>query len=140
MRALVLYSAAGNMLDLVKGLARGLEAVGYQVQLLDAGIGASSFNIPMAMYDLVCVGSPALGTFGGEIAADVDAALRKAVRLQGRPAVAFVRNRAFGANRSLRVLMEAMETQGAWVQDFAAVSAPAEAERLGRRLEKLQKL
>jgi len=128
------------MLDLAKGLVRGLEAVGYQVQLLDASIGASSFNIPMSVYDLVCIGSPAVGTFGGEISADIDAALRKAMRLQGRPSVAFVRAKAFGANRSLRVLMEAMEAQGAWVQDFAALSTPAEAERFGRKLEKLQRL
>ncbi len=140
MRALVLYSAAGNMIELARGLASGLEAAGYQVQLLDASLGASNTNIPMAAYDLVCVGSPTLGLFGGGIAGDIDAALKKAVRLQGKPAAAFVRARAIGSGGSLRALMAALETQGAWVQDFAAVGSALEAERLGSRLQKVQKL
>jgi hypothetical protein len=139
-RALILYSEDGKLLNLVKGLERGLQAVGYEVQLLGASTAIRNINIPLVSYDLVCVGSPVVGFFGGEIAADIDAALKKTTRMQGKPTAAFVRPRIFGSTRSLHTLMKAMEAQGAWVQDFASVSTAREAEALGRRLETMQKL
>jgi menaquinone-dependent protoporphyrinogen IX oxidase len=137
MRALVVYSAVGRMVPLAQGLARGLGAAGFDVQLLEAG--ASSGPLPMAQYDLVCVGSPVVGTFGGSIAQDVELLLKRATRLEGKSTAAFVRPRLFGTRRALQKLMAAMEAQGAWVQDFAPVSRPAEAERFGQRLENVSR-
>jgi menaquinone-dependent protoporphyrinogen IX oxidase len=140
MRALVLYSSTGKLDELARGLETGLRAAGYEVQLMEAGTAMSTPIITAGQYDLVCVGSPAEGLLGGSIAADVASALKRLSRLQGRPCAAFVKARLIGSARSLRTLMEAMEAQGAWVQDFAAVHTPADAERLGKRLERVQKL
>jgi menaquinone-dependent protoporphyrinogen IX oxidase len=132
MRALVVYSSKGRMAPLAKGLGRGLESVGFAVQLQEGG--SSSGILPMGQYDLVCIGSPVLGLLGGAIADDIEALLKRATRLEGKASVAFVRPRLVGNTRALGKLMAAMERQGAVVQDFAAVPSPGDAYRLGCRL------
>lgn len=134
MRALVLYSSSGRLTPIAKGLAGGLERAGYSVQLMEAGQAANS-PVSVAQYDLVCVGSPSMGFWGGQIAADIENLLKRVVRMEGKSSVAFVRPGLFGAPRSLRKLMSAMEQQGAWVQDFATLASAAEAERFGKRLQ-----
>lgn len=135
MRALVLYSTTGRMALLAKALGEGLEIAGYDVQLREADTSASHFSV--GQYDLVCVGSPVVGFFGGSIADDIQQMLRRVSRMEGKSAVAFVRSKLMGTTRSLRKLMAEMERQGAMVQDFAALSKPADAERLGKRLENI---
>ena len=132
MRALVAYSSVGGMAPLAEKLGSGLESVGFTVQLLECG--ASSGVLPLGQYDLVCIGSPVMGAFGGSIADDVDALIKRATRLEGKASVAFVRPRLFGNTRALQKLMAAMERQGSVVQDFAAVPTPNDAYRLGCRL------
>ncbi|MGI6611599.1 MAG: hypothetical protein ACOX4G_14000 [Limnochordia bacterium] len=133
MRALVVYSAVGRMALLAQALGRGLRTVGYDVQLLEAQDSAIHFSA--APFDLVCVGSPVIGFFGGAIADDIGQMLKRLSRLEGKACVAFVRPKLLWGNaRSLRLLMAELEKQGALVQDFAAVSRPVDAENLGKRL------
>lgn len=132
-RALVVYSSMGRMFPLAKSLGDGLAKVGYDVQHLEAGESRTSV-VPMAQYDLVCVGSPVIGAFGGKIADDIAILLAQATRLEGKACVAFVRPRMFGTARSLQELMKALERQGAWVQDFASIANGREAVAFGERL------
>ena len=134
MRALIIYSSAPKVALLAQGVADGLEKAGARVQLLEARLGSDA--IIAAPYDLICVGSPVVGTFGGRIAEDVDASIKRTSRLEGKQAAVFVTGGLFGAGKSLRQLMSLLERQGAWVQDFAKLSSKAEAGEFGRRLEK----
>jgi hypothetical protein len=122
------------MASIAQGLSRGLQAIGYTVQLLEAGQSQGN-PVPVGQYDLVCVGSPTLGPFGGQIAADIENTLKRATRMEGKACAAFVRSKLFGSAKSLRKLMATMEQQGAWVQDFVAVASPGEAEKFGKRLK-----
>lgn len=133
MRALVVYSSTGRMASHAQALGRGLQAVGYDVQLLEARDSTTHFSA--APFDLVCVGSPVVGFFGGSIAEDIGQMLKRLSRLEGKACVAFVRPKLLWGNaKSLRLLMSELEKQGALVQDFAAVSKPIDAENLGKRL------
>jgi menaquinone-dependent protoporphyrinogen IX oxidase len=134
MRALILYSSTGRMAAVAQGLARGLQSIGFTVQLLEAGQSQGS-PVPVGQYDLVCVGSPAVGPLGGQIATDIENTMKRATRMEGKTCAAFVRSKLFGSAKSLRKLMAIMEQQGAWVQDFAALSSPGEAEKFGKRLK-----
>lgn len=133
MRALILYGPQGGLSALAKGLAAGLEAVGYRTELIEA-TSRSSAPIQAFGYDLICVGSTVRGRFGGQVADEVGDALKRFTRLEGKAAAAFVRRRWLGSTRALRRLMELMEEQGAQVRDFAALTDPKAAERFGRRL------
>jgi hypothetical protein len=133
LRALIVYSKDKRMAPLAEALGRGLRSVGFSTQLLEAQDSSAQFSA--ASFDLVCVGSPVLGFFGGGIAEDIMLMLKHISRLDGKACVAFVRpTLPWGSTRSLRSLMAELEKQGALVQDFASISRSIEAERLGKRL------
>src|SRR5690606_7275635 len=116
----------GGLSDLANGLKSGLEATGCRVQLKEAEARGSS-PVVVASYDLVCVGSPVLGPFGGQVAAGIDAMVKRLSRMEGKVSVAFVKPKVLGVRKALTRLMGMLEHQGSWVQDFAALKNRAEA-------------
>lgn len=134
-RALVLFSSSGNLQQLAKALAQGLEAASFQVDLMQLSSDRSG-PISVAPYDVICVGSPTVG-LRGHIAPDIEPALGRCSRLEGKRTAAFVRRGLFGSSKALRRLMAALERQGAWVEDFADLANPSEARAFGERLKSL---
>lgn len=116
-------------------VAQGLEQASFRVDLKEAEDRGTP--IAAAGYDVVCVGSPVIGFWGGQIAMDVDASIKRCTRLEGKQAAAFVKSKAFGSGKSLRRLMALLEGQGALVQDFAALRSASDAKAFGLRLENL---
>lgn len=135
MKALVLYSKSGDVKGLAEAVAKGLEEAAFRVDLKEAD--DRGMPIAAAGYDIVCVGSPVIGFWGGQVAADVDASIKRCTRLEGKQAAVFVKAKAFGTGKSLRKLMGLLERQGALVQDFAALRGAQEARAFGLRLESL---
>ena len=136
MRILILYSKEGRVGALAQGLAGVLKKSNCQVQLMQAEPQGSS-PISGASYDLVVLGSPTLGFFGGKIAEDLVATSARLSRLEGRKAAAFVSGRLFGAGKSLKAVMGLLEKQGAMVEDFATLHGQSDIEAFGQRLLKL---
>lgn len=135
-RAMILYSREGRVPDLAKMLAQELSTHGYQVQLREAEESGTS-PIPCGLYDLVLVGSPVQGIFGGKIAADMDLSVKRCTRLEGKNTAAFVQPGVFGTSKALRHLMGLLEQQGAIVRDFASLSSPGDVRRFAERLASL---
>lgn len=133
MRALIIYSSVPKITALANGVAEGLRGASIDVQLLEARVGSDT--IVTSQYDLICVGSPVRGFFGGHVAGDVDAAVKRCSRLEGKQAAVFVSGGLFGVGKALRRLMGLLERQGAWVQDFASLKSGGDAREFGRRLE-----
>ena len=133
-RALVLISAHGRLERLARALAEGLESVQIRTDVMTADPSRSQ-PISVAPYDLVCVGSPSLGFIRGRPADDVQEALTRCTRLEGKRTAAFVRRGGLGTGRALKALMAALERQGAWVEDFADLGSEEEARAFGRRLK-----
>lgn len=133
MRALILYSKEGRLEELAKGLANVLQKGNCQVRLMEAEPKAST-PISGAPYDLVILGSPSLGFFGGKIADDLVATSTRLSRLEGKKAAAFVKAKLFGAGKSLKAVMALLEKQGAMVEDFAALQGQQDIENFGQRL------
>ena len=136
LRALILYSKSGGLKPLAEAVASGLSERSVHVDLKEADDRAGG-PITVAPYDVICVGSPVLGLWGGQVASDVDEVIRRCTRLEGKQAAAFVKPKAFGTTKALRRLMGILERQGALVQDFAAVRGVPDAQAFGRRLENL---
>lgn len=137
MKGLVIYSRSSGLAELAGAVAKGLRAAAFQVELRAADEGSGP--ISAAPFDVICVGSPVLGFFSGGLAADIDLALKRCTRLEGKRAAVFVKPKLFGTTKALRRLMGLLEREGAWVQDFAALRGLDEAERFGQRLEGLVK-
>lgn len=138
MRTLILYSSEGRVPALANSLAKELEGYNVSVQLLQAEERGTA-PIPCGQYDVVCVGSPVKGLFGGKLAADIDLSVKRCTRLEGRLAAAFVQPAVLGTTKALRDLMNLLEAQGAWVQDFAALSGQSELKQFAKRLSELKR-
>ncbi|NLJ86102.1 MAG: DNA-binding response regulator [Firmicutes bacterium] len=136
MRILILYSKEGRLGALAQGLARELKKGDCQVQLMEAEPQGST-PISGAPYDLVILGSPTLGFFGGKIAEDLSLTVPRFTRLEGKMAAAFVSHKLFGASKSLKAVMALLEKQGAMVEDFATLQSQSDIEAFGRRLLRL---
>lgn len=136
MRTLVLYSQEGRVPGLAKVVAHELGKAGHQVQLMEAEPSGSS-PISCGRYDLVVVGSPVQGVFGGKVASDMDLAIKRCTRLEGKTCAAFVQPGMFGTTKALRYLMSLLERHGALVRDFATVSSETEAKKFAHALSKL---
>lgn len=132
MRALVCYSVSYPKLKtLAEGIAKGLETRGHSCELLE--VRSSSRPVSMGMYDLLIVGSPSLGFFGGRVDDEISGFVDKCSRLEGKKAAAFVPSGGFGSSKSLTTLMKAVEKQGAIVVDFAALAGAKEAIAFGAK-------
>lgn len=131
MRALVLYSTANQRIQTAaQNLGRALEDNNWQVQMLTAQ-GSDPINV--IPYDLVCIGSPVEGFFGGKVAQDIQEAVPRFNRLEGKRTICFVTPKLFGAEKSLRTLMELVETEGANVFDFQTIKNQEDAHTLAQR-------
>ena len=136
MRALIVYSKEGRLGELATGLSDVLRTGNCQVQLMEAEPRAST-PISGAAYDLIILGSPTLGVFGGKIANDLVATSGRLTRVEGKTAAAFVSAKLFGAGKSLKAVMALLEQQGAMVEDFAALQSQQDIEAFGERLLRL---
>lgn len=136
LKALILYSKSGGLQPLAQAVAASLRELSVHVDVKEAEEQGGG-PIAVAAYELICVGSPVLGFWGGQVAADVDATIKRCTRMEGKQVAAFVKPKAFGTAKALRRLMGILERQGALVQDFAALRGAADARAFGRRLENL---
>lgn len=136
MRTLILYSQEGRVPEYARVLSDELSKAGYEVQLLEAESSGTS-PISCGRYDIVITGSPVQGVFGGKIAVDIDLALKRCTRLEGKTAVAFVQGGLFGASKSLRYLMAQLERHGALVRDFATINSEHDARQFAEAILRL---
>lgn len=136
MEALILYSQGGRVPELAKAIADELRAMGHTAQLLQAESGGTG-PISCGRYDLVVVGSRVVGVFGGKVADDIDASLKRCTRLEGKTTAAFVEPGLFGNVKALRHLMDLMERQGALVRDFASLATESDARKFAQAVAKL---
>ncbi|GAB6099519.1 hypothetical protein JCM16358_13980 [Halanaerocella petrolearia] len=124
-RVLVIHSTTDSLKDLVAGLQAGLEKQGARVDIEEVKNRTRPLN--WAPYDLVLVGSPALGFFGGKIDNELKGFLRQCKRTSAQKTIAFVNSKLFGASKAVKTLMDQLEKQGAFVQDFRVLKDYAEA-------------
>ncbi|HET7558672.1 MAG TPA: hypothetical protein VFK80_01830 [Limnochordia bacterium] len=132
MRALIIHSPEPYVARLAEAVGRGLERKGGQVEVTSTAAGGATITV--AGYDLICVGAAIKGRFGGSVSPEIDAALKRCTRLNGKQGAAFVSPKLLGTTRSLRALMGLLEHQGVQVRDFEAPSGVDQALRFGERL------
>lgn len=131
-KVLIVYSKSGNMEAYAQALKKGAESQGHLVTLKAAD--QSGDMLTCHPYDLVLVGSPAQGLFGGKIPADVKPFISSMKRLEGKETITFMKSRLIGADKAMRNLMNFMEAQGSLVKDFRSFRSTAEALAFGKTL------
>lgn len=134
MRTAVVFIGGSNrdkLMDVSKGLARGIESQGHQVDLVDGGHDIST---KLTIYQYVAVGTEVTSFFGGKIPPSVGEFLSQAGAVGGKRSFAFVLKKAIGATKGLQTLMKRMEGEGMFLKYSEVLSTPEEAEEIGKRL------
>ena len=120
-----------KLLNVAKGLAKGLESQGHQVDIVD---GNRDVNTKLTIYNYIVIGTEAISTFGGKIPDKVSTYLANGGMISGKRSYAFVVKTFFGAVRALLRLMKTMEAEGMFLKNSQIIQSELEAEEIGKRL------
>ncbi|MDR2371263.1 MAG: hypothetical protein LBD71_07260 [Treponema sp.] len=117
--------------EYVKSLARGMEAMGHRVDVVDAWT-EDGFRLPG--YEYIAVAAESLSFFSGKIPEVVSRFLSAGSSLGGKKSAAFIKKGGLFTARALTNLMRAMEKEGMLVNWSEILLNPAHAEALGKRI------
>lgn len=117
--------------DYVSALARGMEAMGHRVDVLDAWT-EDGFRLPG--YEYVVVTAESLSLFGGRMPEAVAKILASGSGLVGRKGAAFLKKTGPFTSKAMANLMRAMEKEGMIVNWSDILLNAAHAESLGKRI------
>jgi len=135
-RVIIIYSDEGHLAPIAEGIKNGLSQDSDKVRVEIVSVANCATPFSVRPYDLVCIGSPVQGIFGGRIAPDVVNLINRVNGIEGKQCAVFVSNKPFGAQKTIRKMMELLEKQGALVQDFEVLGSTG-AEDYGQRLMNL---
>lgn len=130
--ALILAAASqlsGN--DTAKALARGMEAMGHRVDLLDA---KREDGVRLPGYEYVVVYAEKPSFLSGKIHESLSKMLSSASSLVGKKSAAFLKSGGLFSGKAMSALMRAMEKEGMCVNWSDVVANAAQAEALGKRV------
>lgn len=125
-------SSKDKMMNLGRGLGKGLETQGAQVEIIDFTRGR---EVKLTAFHYIVVGCDVRSLFKGKLPHELSEVLASAGNLLGKKSFAFVPKAFMGAETTLLKLMSAMEKEGMMVQYSEIFARPEEAQACGGRLQ-----
>lgn len=118
----------------VQAITSSIEAMGHEVREVKAEKSARIESL--FLYDLVYVGSPVLGFWGGKFSEPLASYLKKCSGLEGKKIAVFVIPKLLGVSKALKRIMKLLEEKGSIVIAFQSIKNLSEARDFGKRLSK----
>lgn len=138
MRTILIYSSQSKKFDmLVEAISSSLQRLGNQVKKVK--VEEEQRPVSLFAYDLVFIGSPVMGFWGGKFSEELSSYIRKCTGFQGKKSAVFVFPKLLGTVKATRRLMHELEKKGSIVIDFRQIKKIADAKKFGNRLGKLNK-
>ena len=118
--------------EYVKSLAKGVESLGHNVDILDGWTG-DGIRLPAYEYIVVC--AEAVSAWGGKMPEALQKILGSGSGLVGKKGAAFLRKTSpIFVTRALGNVMRSMEKEGMRVNYSDIILSNSHAEALGKRL------
>ncbi|MDR2398472.1 MAG: hypothetical protein LBD74_06905 [Spirochaetaceae bacterium] len=117
--------------EYVQVLAKGMAAMGHQVDILDAWTQDGG-RLPA--YDYIAVSVEAVSWFGGKLPEPLTKVLAVGDRLMGKKGAAFLKKTGPFTTKALSNLMRMMEKEGMMVNWSEVILSAPQAESLGKRI------
>ncbi len=138
MRALIVYSGStARMKAIVQAISSAIRKGGNDVDEMKAGQGENITSL--YVYDLIYVGSPVLGFWGGRFPELLASYIKSCSGLEGKKTAAFVTPRIIGTTRTLRRIMKTLEEKGSIVVAFRTIKNLSGARDFGNMLSRIKK-
>ncbi len=135
MRVIIIYSGESKSMEaVVQAISSSIQAMGHEVQQVKAEKSARIESL--FLYDLVYVGSPVLGFWGGKFSEPLASYLKKCSGLEGKKIAVFVIPKLLGVSKTLKRIMKLLEEKGSIVIAFQSIKNLSEARDFGKRLSK----
>ncbi len=135
MQVCVIYAGKTREDEHLKGiaasLAKGLESQGHNVDLINM---YTDTDKKLAFYDYILLGSSSKTGIGGNLPDVVCAYLHRTAQLSGKRSFAFVSNGGIRKQKTLSVLMKAMEGEGMYLKSQDVIKNKDVALAIGKRL------
>ncbi|QEN07698.1 hypothetical protein EXM22_06730 [Oceanispirochaeta crateris] len=133
MRVAVLYFKNGSekVRKISSHLARGIEAQGHQVTLID---GETDSDVKLTIYEYILVGTTPVSFFSSKISGKISTFLNNAGRVSGTKSYAFIVKNGIFVTKSLHLLMKNMEKEGMFLKISDVITSAEEAEIIGKKL------
>ena len=117
--------------DYVKALAKGMEAMGHRVDILDTW---TEDGMKLPAYEYIAVAAEPASFFSGKLNEKIPRILAAGSSVAGKKSAAFVKKSGLFSSRALANLMRAMEKEGMVVNWSDLLLNTAHAEALGKRI------
>lgn len=135
MQVCIIYAgkdrADTSLESISKELARGLESQGHSADVFNMYVDTDR---KLSFYDYIIVGTNATGFFGGRIPDVIRTYLSRAGQISGKRCLAFVSKGGLRSQKTLSLLMKAMEGEGMYLKYSEVIKKPDAALALGKRL------
>lgn len=131
-KILIIHTTNRKITDFAKSIKKGIESNGHKVDLLSTEY--KDKMVTFFPYDIIIVGSHALGFFKGKIDHKLKKFLHECKRASGKKVITFVNGKIFAANSANKNLMAEMEHMGCFVYDFRVFKNADEAEEFGKQI------
>ena len=136
MRTLIIYSGQSRRIQaIVKAISSAIQSKGDEVKEVKAERGGGLTSL--FIYDLVYVGSPVLGFWGGKFPEPLASYIKNSSGLEGKKTAVFVTPRVIGVTRTLKRIMKLLEEKGSIVIAFRAIKNLSQAKDFGKILYKI---
>jgi len=133
LRTALIYSAQSKKLELIaRRILSLIQKTGHSVE--EIKVEETTKTPSFYGYELIFVGSPVLGFWGGKYPETLANYLRRASGLEGKKSVVFVTPKTFGVNKATKKIMHQLEKKGSFVIDFRCIKSVTEAEEFGQKL------
>ena len=125
-----------ELLKLSRGIARGIEAQGHHVDIID---GNKDMDKRLFIYKYIVIGVETISAFGGKQPEKVEEFFKSAANISGKRSCAFVNKSILGSEKTLSKLMKGMEIQGMMITYSEVIKDDIAAEGLGKMLNIVRK-
>ncbi len=133
--AIIFPSESRNMEAIAGAISSSSKDAGHEVEQIKVGRGVRRKSL--FPYDLVYVGSPVIGFWGGKFSEGLASYISECSGLEGRKVAVFVTPKLFGVTKAIRRLMALLESKGSIIIDFRRIKNLSEAKKFGKRLSRI---
>lgn len=136
MRIAIIYPGESRRMEAIAGaISSSSQDAGHEVEQIKIGRGMRRKSL--FPYDLVYVGSPVIGFWGGKFSEELTPYIRECSGLEGKKVAVFVTPKLFGVSKAIKRLMASLEKRGSIVIDFRRIRNLSEARDFGQRLSRI---
>lgn len=123
---------SGDQIIKVAGaLSQGLQQQDTMVDVID---GDNEVDKTLTSYQYIIVGTASSSVMGGKISTKVKGYLSNCGMIQGKRSSAFIHKSGLRTDKTLVVLMKAMESEGMYLKNSIIVKDTVSAEYFGKKL------